>query len=440
MCAAEVPTIPWLVQRWRTDVARQTARQTAARLAVSPAALSQWETGTKRLPYERLQQLDETYAAQGLLIDMAHGIAALQTLPPRRTWDFNPSPTKKGVWVWILSGSEETISGRASQAFFYVRVDNAGANTGTLLFLDESVPNPAIRVDLDSPGWVAFGHGRPPQGLGIDLIDVRSDSDWGLLDHPLMRRTFNWLRSSSGRAALHEWAERAGRPLSEIANAYKNVRIDPANKEIPDVRLGQQSEQQRRVTLENARALRRELGLTQKDLAEAVTVLRPGQAITDDHIGRFEAGRGANDERLLLAARIDTLLRLDGSLALTQVAVCTTGSHKAQLVHFPDFWVGPVWAQFMHPGDRPAVYELTWPPYTTRLRASRGEIGYFRQSVVGQQPLRIRGPRTGKVILGVGYHPDGFDINHLGWDLGPRFLMTAAWDVAARIVTRPRRR
>lgn len=440
MHATDTPSIPWLVHQWRTKVARMTGQRAAEHLGVSRAALSQWETGGRRIPFERLRQLDEIYSACGILLDMARGVAAMRALPPRCTWDFNPSPAASNTWAWILSGGPHPISGIASQGFFYVPLTQAGSGTGTLLFLDESLPNPPVRIALDTPGWVTFGQGRPPEDLGVNFVAVRTDADWGLLDHPLMRRTFALFATKSGRAELLSLAARAGTPVTEILNAYTGVQVDPVNHGVPAMRQAPPCERERRLTIQDVRRLRRELNLTHRALADCVNTVLPARPVTEDHIARFEAGRTVRDDQLLLPARIDTALGLDGSLVLTAVEVqknISSGTTDLRVL-FPDFWVGPVWVQFVQPGPGPAVYELEWPPYSTRLRTYQGDIAHFRRSVVGQRPLRIRGPRGARVAAGIGFHCEARDINHLGWDLGPKFWMSTAWKGAVRIATRPR--
>lgn len=226
-----------------------------------------------------------------LLTDMAHGIAALHTLPPRRTWDFNPSPRQERG-----SGSGFSVEAKTRS--------QAGHRKHSFTF---PLPTPAPTPERCC-SWTNLstqpGNPRRPGFTGLGGLRPRTATA-----RPRYRPHRCTQRCRLGPAGSPPsceepstgWAVEVGGqrcasgqhaptdPLTEISNAYKIVRIDPANKAVPDVRLVQQSELQRRITIENARALRRELGLTQKDVAEAVTALHPGQASPTT---RSDAARG----------------------------------------------------------------------------------------------------------------------------------------------------
>lgn len=425
-----------LIERWRTSVAQLKRKAAADRLGVSAATVSYWESGIRRIPHQRLREMDQVYNANGILIDLAHGIAVHSTMSGRKTWDYNPSPEADSVWAWIVSESGRPTSCRASQGYFCIPLTDVGAGTGTMLFFDAAVPNPAARVALDDPGWVTFGHGRPPPALGIPIINVR-DTTWELVDQPLMRRTFNWLRSEPGQRALVKWLLTVGVQAAVVWSVYKGVEVDPVNDH-PEVRRGAPAERGRRVSVAVVKALRTELGLSQRALAEAVTALMPEAPVTSVHIERLEAGRASSQP--LIAERIDAVLGLDGSFGLAPVRIRPHRRGRTVSVEFPDFWVGPVWVEFLPQSQQiGTTYVLHWGPYSSRLSVQRGDIGYFRRSVRGQEPLRIQLPHTASSLrVGIGYHPDARDINHIGWDLGAGFLLNPEWRAAVHAVIKSR--
>lgn len=402
---------PRLLRAWRQALGCSGA-DLADRLAVSPEMVSQWERGRKPLGWIRLREVDAALSADGALIGTMKALLDRDSLPPRRTWDFNP-PSQGGlIWAWITSPS--SVAGRASLGPFSVLLPVARDTSLGLVVTVEAVDsNPPVRVVLDEPGWVAFGTGWLPPDLGLDVRDARQlDVEVGVTHS--IRLAQRHLEGTRGLGWIGEVARALKQPIGRVEGIVRSMR--PV--ELPPSAGGNEAllaEAGRRIGPNTARLVRESMGISRRELAELVSELTPSAHVTAASIVTMENGGYTRVEQLL--PRVDRVLGLDGSLALEAVTVRQSQQNLFEVI-FPDYWIGPVWVEFF-PGRlrQKGDFDVRWSPWTKPVRARDGTIASMRRSSHGQLPLQVRTPPGGRINAGLGYHPRGVDIN-ANWRVG----------------------
>lgn len=425
----------WLLRAWRQRVAGMTASDAAQALGISAAALSQWETGKKVPAPERVAELDRLYRAQGALVGMINGTALVRSVPARRTWDFNPSAQGGPVWAWAIP-SHSSSGGliRASLGPFRTTEQIPDRVMGLLLTLDVSTANPPVRIEfVDAKGWVAFGPGPLPATLGLPCLDIRKQANVSLRGTPSLHHSLWRIRSLAG-GVLGHLADALGRSRSTLEVMIAHIER-PGYEAVTQLCATPPAEPGRRVSREVARSLRIERGLSRADLAAQVSRLTPDSPVSSHQIEQFE--EGGEPRAAFVASRIDRALELDGSLTLDPVNALRDQRSGNWSVPFPDYWVGPVWVQFDLKPARTAEFTLVWTPWAKKVNAGIGEVAHLRRSRPGQEPLRVVVPPFASVKAGMGYHPQGLDIN-ANWSFATPALAESTWATYFRLLSSKR--
>ncbi|MBN6040015.1 helix-turn-helix transcriptional regulator [Amycolatopsis sp. 195334CR] len=295
------------------------------------------------------------------------------------------------------------------------------AGTGMFLQAYAFASNPAVHVRIDGGGWVDFGYGIMPTGIGapvVDAVDVAVVGPRGELDQALVVASKSWLphrfRSETGwfsnlKKHLGHRVEVARNALSAAAKALVSTKSDVSSSpasldEVPRHWGGEQYQR-----LRNAR------GLSLLDTAELASDLDSSlPPVTKDHIHRLE--RGATPRVPQLVERLDAVLGADGRTCTAEVTDIQSAGRFTE-VTFPTYWVGPVWVQFLRAGQAENdSATLLWSPWHKRLTISDGVVVTTRRSEPSMPPLRVELASGWRVHAGVGVHPRAVDVNE-GWGL-----------------------
>lgn len=434
---------------FRAEVAGLPQEAVARAVGVqSPTTVHNWETGTTDGPSLRqLAALDERFGAGGALRGVYLALRTPDALPPSEDWWCNFQGESGPCWAWLRVPGDRSGTAHLDAGPF--RVDcEVPAGTGLFLQAYAFASNPAVRVRVEGGGWVDFGHGILPTGIGapvVDATDVAVIGPRGELDQALVVASRSWLphekyEGKSGwfttlKKHLGDRVEVARNALSAAAKAVVSTKSDvsasPASlDEVPRHWGGEQY-----------RRLRHARGLSLSDTAELASDLDVSlPRVTRDHIHRFE--RGAKPRVPQLVERLDTVLGADGRTCAAEATSIETGGRFADIT-FPSYWVGPVWVQFLCGGkaeDDSAT--LLWSPWHKHLALRDGVVVTTRRSEPSMSPLRVKLPSGWRVRAGVGVHPNAVDVNE-GWGLISRevgFPVLAHYFSVVEQAMRPQRR
>jgi transcriptional regulator with XRE-family HTH domain len=363
---------------------------------------------------------------------------------PQRSTHFNFRLPGRPGWVWVRGQAGAPVNVRMNwgQPFTgVIAADKPGAEL--FIQLPTTVPNPPLEVVLSEPGWVDAGHGVIPEkvatALGATVVPASRIARSQKRDTPevapwhtrVMRRTPS---PSSGKPSnllqrLHqtlrainlEWhlvAEHIG-ILESDRPAYPAQARDLETSIRPGPRLEDEDGKtvaQMLMTGRDLRRLRDARGLTRDALAEQVTRLDPHAAVNRKTIETLEGGERIPPTRALLG-RVDTVLAGRGLVAFER-CFDSRGrrTSKGMLeVVFPEYWIGPVWLQFIDPVDQgEGDVKLVWGRWTLRRRCISGQTLTTRRSPATTSHLLVQAPPGWRVHAGTGQPPHALDVN-VGW-------------------------
>ena len=443
-----------VVRAWRVS-AGISSKELAERLGKTRPWVSMMESGTRGARTDPAasgilgiaKALDLTSLQAVAMVDMVEAVPTTRMIAPRKSWSHNFTGPPSPGWIWIrlqesvaASSRHEVVGsawwGEPLQGSFSVEC----APRGLLIRLATTVPNPPLEVTLNAVGWVDFGRGDVPEevliGCGLTGVDGRQllrlarplDPQLNDRDLGVGGRTLRVAQDAVRHIGLR-WqifAPHLGllRPrvlphALDGTTLASSSSIPPLMEDPPQQaphRPGDVGASQHVwFTGEEMRDLREARGLTRKQVA-AVATFYLGETITPKDIERVEeTGRIRPPELLAL---LDRLYRLDGRLGVQTTYQSKHGEHRhgKHLVHFPTFYVGPVWIQATDPINptATAVVELVWTPWRRRQHVQSGVLMTTRKAYRGDQPLDVHAPERWEVRCGVGVAPTATDINH-GW-------------------------
>lgn len=404
----------WLLRTWRIDVARLRASHVAAELGVTRSTVSNWESGLRSPDPAILVRLDQCYQAGHALSDLAAALTTPRGLDPRATWWHNFDPGSGPVWAWIRPGDHRHRIGIGmSWGPLGLRLDRACDERGLIVTLPVSVANPAVRGDLDTPGWVDFGRGHIPAELTIPTISslphlrLAASEDHSLATSAARLRAVleprgNWLDILKGflarRPDLIDTALGQTHPGPHVADLTDDtpVRSPPPEPAWSPGRY---------------RALREARGLSQSDAATAATALMASAPVSDDQISVLEAG--GRPRVPYLTSRLDVVYRADGHTTIEAVPAVT--EEGTTTVNVPAWWVGPLWVTLdASPPTAPGRVTLRWPPWQKHLQLRPGTTVTTRKAPDNRSVLHVESPPGWTVTAGLGAHPTAIDVNQ-GW-------------------------
>jgi hypothetical protein len=271
------------------------------------------------------------------------------------------------------------------------------------------MPNPAVWVHLRDPGWVDFGRGEVPKALGIPKLDALSGAQIGDGGHspaglvsPDVIARFNY---------DPQWADKVLQFFGTRADLVRQVfNATAVHDRIVNLTTPPATVSDEAFTGDDYRALRECRNLSRAEVAAAATELMPEEPVTDDQVALLE--RGGNPRRRFLRTRLDLLYRADGHTCLE--IVNAQGSRSPYVVHFPSFWIGPVWFTFTARGDARGEARIEWGPNRKRMFIQAGTTVTCRRPTPEPVPFLIYCPDRWTVTAGMGAHPHARDVNW-GW-------------------------
>lgn len=390
------------MQAWRRH-AGWTQADVARTVTVSRGTVAKWESDTRWIPFEALEELDFAYAAGGCLVDLLDAIGPSRVddeapLP----WRFAPQLRMRGhalthgsgpMWAWIRPYQHTRVVGRFQSGPLAIPFDHEVDQGGlfiTVPYLDARLP---AWVTLEERAWLDFGRGMLPTWLeqprltAAQLADVGPADlvcpDVGLVVDELRRR------DQGDPATLRDRIRRIfpqgdwELPLSsELPDQHPNV---PPAQPVPSAAApdppaapagaGPGGASLESVGFPGAQwppalvercvlhgELRRVRRMSQADGAIAVTRLlhRSGQQdlVTREHVRDYEEGRAVRIE--YLPALLDLVYGAFGATCCEPVRTQHVGTEAFE-VEFPPWWAGPVHitADPLTPAPSPGALRIT---------------------------------------------------------------------------------
>lgn len=417
-----------VLRRWRKS---RNLTQGAVGRAVPPpegpvgaSAISQWETGARRLgpTLSQVKAIDHRFGAEGAFTALYAATRTREALEPDTDWWHNFQGPSGPCWAWVRTLSSRPVSGVADAGPF--RLDfEVPPGDGIFLQVYGFASNPAVHIELISPGWVDFGLGTIPGDLGVPIKDAvnfavmgpRADRDPAVAaaPHAVLRQRFG-----SAPGWFDRFKARAGHRV-EVARTLLTRTLKTAVSATTDLTaapiLGEDAVAQ--WTGAQYRTLREARGLYRQDAADLATAYcwtcdPPLTEVTAEHIRRLE--EGARPRVAQLVERLDMIYKADGRTCLAQVAA-TEASGPFQ-VQFPPYWIGPIWVAF-HRTDSstsPTRAKLEWSPWRKPLNLAHDVVVTCRRATADSSDLTVHVPAGWRMTAGVGVHRNAIDINE-GW-------------------------
>lgn len=411
-----------------------------------------------------LDRLDEIYGARGALAGMARSLGTPGALPAQSLWWHNYPREGQPVWAWIRPehAGEVRVEGEWGVAVF--KVSRLCSPWGVILTCPYCTHNPPVRISfLDGGrGWVDFGVGEVPSRLGrerprrvgrrpkalspTELLVINAV----MLIRPRSVTRLYHLNGGSQSKVLREWLRQANAAGAldylQTIEDYSPVpfpgytdHADPkANPTFPP------AERHIHFSGDDWRRLREARRLSARDVVNALARI-DGRVMRDLELGadpddlgttwirrNVEAGKPAPVS--YIEAALDTIYDA-GGITFRDLVPCqreaSRSDYKPTLLHsslplpvtftvkFPDFWVGPVWFQFIYsraamsaPVGASAFVEMEWGPWGRALKASSGTTVWTRRSRVSVDPLVVHLPSGWELRAGMGrYTPIGSDLD-----------------------------
>ncbi|MFD5089805.1 helix-turn-helix domain-containing protein [Amycolatopsis thailandensis] len=413
---------PALLRYWRVELAGLGLDAVARAAGVeSPTTIHNWEAGHTDGPSLRqLAAVDERFDAGGTLRDVYLALRTPDALNSAEKWWCNFQGESGPCWAWLRVPGGQPGTAHVDAGPF--RVDcEIPADTGVFLQAHAFASNPAVHVRIDGGGWVDFGYGIVPTGIGtlvVDAVDVAVVGPRAELEQAFAVASRSWLPHryqgnprwfTSLKKHLGRRVEVARSALSAAAKAAVSTKSDVSSS------LASLEEVPRHWGGERYRQLRNARGLSLQDTAELASDLDPSLApVTKDHIHRLE--HGATPRVTQLVERLDTVLGADGRTCTAEVTGIQ-GTGRFTEITFPSYWVGPVWVQFLLTGQAEKnSATLLWSPWHKRLDLRHGVVVTTRRSEPSMPPLQVDLAAGWRVRAGVGVHPRAVDVNE-GWGL-----------------------
>lgn len=449
-----------LLRAWRQHSGWSQA-EVADALHVSPATVSSWETGARRISLPLLQQLDAEYLAGGCLLDLVRALgtplgfqAELRreggrdpdSAPPERAtramphtyWGHLPSGASGPLWVWLRPGSGDRIRGMCYSGAVGVRLDEICGPRG--IFLTASAMDCAspLHAVLAEPGWVDFGRGIPPAWLGArvksflqfrDLEFVKHHPRWmQFMTESLRRRDHgdpSTLRDRLAEVIGADDAERLTASYRRSAHeatsrprATSRARVPPGMQVPPRPQVpGGPTRPRPPATPSERRALHRRLrearGLSQAEAAAALTALSgAAKPVSLHQVHNYESGRSKVQRLPQLPAMLDVIYGGWGWTCFEPVRLRRVAPGIVE-APFPPWWRGPVCV-----GVRPeaagasdGAVTFAWPASALAHQDLEGEPRVFTFCRATDEPLRVQAPQGWAVQAHMGYDPDAIDAN-----------------------------
>lgn len=336
---------PVLLRWWRTEQSALSLEELARAAGVSPATMHNWETGRTEGPsLRRLAVLDDRLGAGEVLHGLYVALRTPDALDAAPRWWRNFQGESRPCWAWLrVAGTQPGVARIDADPF---RLDCAvPAGEGVFVQAYAFASNPAVTVELDRAGWVDFGYGVLPAGIGTDVIDavkIAVIGPRGPLDHAMVEASRAWLPSKFGPDRWFDTLERRfGHRVEVVRHA-----VSAAMKAVVSTGVDVSSADASRDAVprhwggDRYRRLRVACGLSLSDLAQLASEQDPDlPAVTKDHLHRLEHGSTPRVPQLV--ERLDMALGADGRTCTAEVTKIQDVDRGVE-INFPPYWIGPV--------------------------------------------------------------------------------------------------
>lgn len=414
-----------LLRAWRR-ASGLTQAELGEQVHVSAAAVSAWETGARGIPARALDRLDTALGAGGCLVGLSRAIGT-SILEPRTRWGHAFHASSGPVWAWIRPQRAGRVHGLARFRVFAFDIDHEVGPEGLFMQAPGLDPNWAVTVHTQTPVWVDFGQGVPPDWLGVPKVSSAALRDV-VLSHPsdpMLGLVVDSVRRFAGgsAAALRTRVRglvdaRRWDLLEEQWRRGQDAVVPVAPPGGP--RPPRTPEEQRALH----RRLRNARGLSQAEAAVAVTELlrdRSVPAITRGtppvskmQIHNYESGRRGRVPHL--PALLDRAYDAYGFSCFEPVRTWRV-RHDSVATVFPDFWLGPVTLVVRASGEEPepGPLRLSWrhrrievPLPSVPLSSAPLSVGCLRLPDDGD--LTVQLPPGWTVDVRMGFDPDAMEL------------------------------
>lgn len=378
----------------------------------------------------QLDGFDDALKAGGAFADLVRALGTRGGLPPRSEWTHNFDNTQGSVWFWIrMPIGTPQLRAELHWGPLKLSVDRPIGDEGLFITSPSSVSNPPLVVSLDGDGWVDFGRGRLPRGLGLPVmagirhtrldrsnITVRQYS--AFFDNLLRRLSSNGETASALPDSAEAIMEQEfGHLAIETVTLWYQELVEEFEAGLltgPELKV---LREHRMLSGQETLRLANELPLKDGFLAFPIN-----RKIFD----RVEARQMELDSGV--RSRLDVLYGADGWA--TCEAVSPNGAPQTQLrnvkgwsFQFPDYWVGPVWldvdasaSDHVLPNGSEIV--LRWGPWSTRVVMDTAS-GCFTFRQAGPSPaLEVFAPASWNLTAGMGRKPKAVKLDE--WAPGDR--------------------
>lgn len=394
---------------------------------VSAAAVSAWETGVRGIPARALDQLDAALGAGGCLAGLSTSIGT-SALEVRTRWSYGFHAARGPVWAWIRPPRAARVQGLARFRVFAFGIDHEVGPEGLFMQAPRLDPNWAVTVYTQTPVWVNFGEGVPPDWLGVPRISSAALRDVVLSrpGDPMLKLVVDGVQRLAGgdTVALRTRLRRLVDPQRwDLLEAQWRRGEDAAP---PPLAPGGPRPPR---TVEGQRALHRRLrnarGMSQAETAAAVTQLlrerlpaapvssHARSAVSMMQIHNYESGRRGRVPHL--PALLDRAYDAYGFSCFEPVRTSRV-RHDSVSAIFPDFWLGPVTlaVRAVTEGAGAGPVRLSWRNRRIEVALSSAPVslGCIRFREDGD--LTVQLPRGWTVEVRMGYDPDAVELI-TGW-------------------------
>lgn len=369
-----------LVRSWRRHAGLSQA-DVAAHLHTVKPAISNYESAGRDISFETMKLLDDLFGAGGALFDMAQALGTPTALTARERWVFHPETPRPVVtahfgadtarcgWVLLRPQPEHgRVDATLSWGPIAFDISTACDDDGIFVQLPAEARPATVAVRLQAPGWVDQGRGPAPAHLGRPVIP--------LAGHPHLR-----VRTAPVSLDPRPAGVRDGAGLLSITTPYAGSPPRFAGEGYGVLREG------RCYVLE--------------DVAEWATALLPTEPVKVDTIRRLE--RGSTPRCRYLQARLDAVYETGGSTAYETVDV--HGARERFELRFPEFWVGPVWFEFLSETQPWAAVHVRQGRNEQAIRVVPGACVVDERRRRDAEPYVVRCPLGWRVRAGLGIRP-----------------------------------
>jgi transcriptional regulator with XRE-family HTH domain len=417
------------------------------------STVANWESGTRTPSPLVVRKLAEALCSdpeeQEALVGLWQAAGSIAVLPPLLCWEHNyHAEGGRPAWLWLRcrpGGGSVTASVRWGPFGEDFRVP--ATDGGLLAHAPASLPNPPLQVTFSESSWADFGNGVVPEGV-IDRLGMHAVAGMvvarGRFGGPL-EITAAELREFEAKVALSKmqtvssrfkvlWNERL-KPYMGTMRPNSTVQpLEGARIVETSWTGGLRTDRGELVSqllqpLERIKAIRRTArGLSARAAAEKANApeadnaprdILPADYITDNQVEAMERNGHVPHHRWTIA-RLDRAYGMDGHLGIDRIdtsSLARLDSYGRHEVHFPGFWVGPVWLQLRAPAveEQEAMegeLDLYWGYWRLLQQVRHGTVVTTRKAVPNREPLRVRMPMGWTFVAGTGLVPGAIDINH----------------------------